>query len=159
MAPRKVPTGGNSGGSEGSYDIGYKRPPRHTRFRKGVSGNPKGSKKRTVNLATAVRTAATEKIVITAGGEHRTVSAIEATILKLRSDALSGKPNAILAFLGLINQHCPDLVAEQMKRSTPESDRKLVADYFERLQPKSASPDVGHGSDRSAGPENKGGEQ
>lgn len=32
--------------SNGNYPIGYKRPPKHTRFKKGQSGNPKGRSKK-----------------------------------------------------------------------------------------------------------------
>ena len=34
------------------YEVGYKKPPIHTRFKPGVSGNPKGRPKGTKNLAT-----------------------------------------------------------------------------------------------------------
>jgi hypothetical protein len=36
------------------YDVGYCKPPLHTRFRKGRSGNPKGRSKGTKNFATGV---------------------------------------------------------------------------------------------------------
>jgi hypothetical protein len=35
----------------GGYIVGYGRPPLHTRFRKGVSGNPRGRPRRTAGRA------------------------------------------------------------------------------------------------------------
>ena len=55
----------------GDYEVGYKKPPRHTQFRKGKSGNPAGRPKRAVNVQASL---------------HKTLS---------RADALSasdGKP-------------------------------------------------------------------
>lgn len=36
------------------YEVGYKRPPTHTQFRKGVSGNPHGRKKKVVRPSETV---------------------------------------------------------------------------------------------------------
>ena len=43
-----------------SYKVGYSQPPVEHRFRKGVSGNPKGRGKGTKNFATIFMTAMTE---------------------------------------------------------------------------------------------------
>ena len=37
---------------KGDYTVGYGKPPRHTRFPKGQSGNPKGRTKGSLNVAT-----------------------------------------------------------------------------------------------------------
>ena len=38
-----------------SYEVGYKRPPKHTRFKKGHSGNPKGRPKGTGGTGALVK--------------------------------------------------------------------------------------------------------
>jgi len=40
------------------YEVGYGKPPRHTRFEPGVSGNPHGRPKDAKNLSTLVHDAA-----------------------------------------------------------------------------------------------------
>ncbi len=39
--------------SDEDYRVGNKRPPRHSQFKPGVSGNPKGRRKGSVNLRSA----------------------------------------------------------------------------------------------------------
>jgi hypothetical protein len=50
-----------------AYEVGFGRPPRHTRFRAGQSGNPKGKAKGAVNLATDVQDELAERIRIREG--------------------------------------------------------------------------------------------
>ena len=51
-----------------SYKVGYSQPPVEHRFRKGVSGNPKGRGKGTKNFATIFMTAMTKSVTITENG-------------------------------------------------------------------------------------------
>ena len=48
--------------------VGYKRPPSHTRFRPGQSGNPKGKKKGLRNFATDARAMLKAKVSLTEKG-------------------------------------------------------------------------------------------
>ena len=43
------------------YEIGYRKPPKHTQFKKGQSGNPKGRPKRSESFGQLVREALDEK--------------------------------------------------------------------------------------------------
>ena len=47
------------------YDVGYGKPPRHTRFQKGQSGNPRGRSCRSKNLKTLLSEALNEPAIIT----------------------------------------------------------------------------------------------
>jgi hypothetical protein len=44
-----------SEGDEETYKVGYRKPPKETRFRPGVSGNPKGRKKRKGAVVDVIR--------------------------------------------------------------------------------------------------------
>jgi len=51
------------------YEVGYGKPPRHTQFQKGCSGNPKGRPKGSMNLPMLIRKALDEKVLV--GGSRK----------------------------------------------------------------------------------------
>ena len=57
--------------STGAYEVGYAKPPRHTRFAKGQSGNPKGRPRGAVSLASLLTKILEEKMVIVENGRRR----------------------------------------------------------------------------------------
>jgi hypothetical protein len=67
---RSAPTNGNAEG----YAVGYGKPPQHSRFRPGQSGNPAGRSKGVQNLASDVRRALNVPVKLHAGGRSRQMS-------------------------------------------------------------------------------------
>jgi hypothetical protein len=59
------------------YNVGYGKPPRRSRFRKGVSGNRKGRPKGKRNIATVLTEILEEEIEITEGGVRKTVTKLD----------------------------------------------------------------------------------
>ena len=50
------------------YEVGYRKPPKTTRFKAGKSGNPKGRPKGSTNLATDLSAELSEQITVREGG-------------------------------------------------------------------------------------------
>ena len=50
------------------YEVGYSKPPRHTRFVKGQSGNPRGRPPGAKNFATLLSEALNETVIVTENG-------------------------------------------------------------------------------------------
>ncbi|HEV7264202.1 MAG TPA: DUF5681 domain-containing protein [Falsiroseomonas sp.] len=87
------------GKGDGDYKVGYGRPPEHTRFRKGQSGNPKGRPKGAKDLGSLFQSLLGESINVREGERSRTMTKGEAMLQALLARALRGDAKATtLAF-------------------------------------------------------------
>jgi hypothetical protein len=75
--------------------VGYKRPPQHSRFRPGQSGNPRGRQKGLRNFATDVKATLEASVALNEKGKSKRVSTQEAALLRLKEKALKGEPRAL----------------------------------------------------------------
>lgn len=83
------------------YAVGYGKPPEHSRFQAGQSGNPKGRPKGSLNLATAVNRALREKVVITENGRRKSITKLDAAVKGLINRAVKGDAKATQQLLSL----------------------------------------------------------
>src|SRR6516164_7450004 len=72
---------------EHDYKVGPGRPPLHTRFRKGQSGNPGGRSKK--NLPALLADALNEPVFVTIDGERRKITKREAVVHQLVNKSTS----------------------------------------------------------------------
>lgn len=86
---------------ESTSSVGFCRPPEATRFKKGVSGNPKGRPKGSLNLAHTFTKALREKVVIKEGGRRKTITKMEAALKQLANKAASGDIRAVRQLIEL----------------------------------------------------------
>jgi len=96
-----------------SYKVGYGRPPAEHRFRKGVSGNPKGRAKGTRNFATLFMKAMTKSVTITENGKRKKISKLEAAVTQLANDAARGDKKAIQLAVALLQMCEPAIEAQR----------------------------------------------
>lgn len=75
--------------------VGYRRPPKHTRFKKGASGNPKGRAPKSRSLDAVMLRELQHMITIKVGGVTMRVTQRDAIVKTLINDALHQKPAAI----------------------------------------------------------------
>ena len=66
---------------ERDYEVGYGKPPRHTRFEPGRSGNPRGRPPGAKNMKTLLSKALNELVVVTEPGGRRKVSKRKAIVV------------------------------------------------------------------------------
>jgi hypothetical protein len=74
--------------------VGYGKPPQHTRFKKGESGNPTGRPKGSKNLTTLLEKELKQRVVITENGRRRSITKQEAMVKHLVNKAVFGRPPA-----------------------------------------------------------------
>ena len=106
MTKRPKSTSSKSAGSgndkgTGDYEVGFGKPPVHSRFEKGRSGNPKGKQKGRKNTKTMIREIAFAPMEVQVQGKAQIITAYEAALMKLRQSALSGDFRATQALLEL----------------------------------------------------------
>jgi hypothetical protein len=82
--------------------VGYKQPPRHSQFKPGVSGNPRGRPKRKLDIGLALNKALNDKVVVTELG--KTMSGLEALIQSIVDRVLRGESKAIPELMRLFNK-------------------------------------------------------
>jgi Family of unknown function (DUF5681) len=75
--------------------VGYGKPPVHSQFPKGKSGNPSGRRKGSRNFSTVLLATLNEKVVINEKGRTKTVSKLEALTKQWVNKAATGDPRAI----------------------------------------------------------------
>jgi hypothetical protein len=75
--------------------VGYGRPPVHSRFKPGVSGNPSGRPRGTLNLKTLFDRILKEEVSLREGANVRQVTKAEAVVRGLVIGALKGDTRSI----------------------------------------------------------------
>jgi hypothetical protein len=75
--------------------VGYGRPPKHSRFAKGRSGNPKGRPKGSPNVKTAIRKAMDRRVAVKIGKKTVKMNPVDAMAHRLVQQALDGNLKAM----------------------------------------------------------------
>lgn len=78
-----------------AYRIGYGKPPQHSQFQKGLSGNKRGRPKGSKNIATALHDELNRRIPVTENGARRTITKREAVVKQVVNNAASGDSKAM----------------------------------------------------------------
>ncbi len=115
--------------------VGYRNPPVGTRFQKGVSGNPKGRPKGSLNLATAFMKTLRERVVINENGRRRTVTKLEAALKQLVNKAASGELRALAQLVALSKDaEAKQLVQDTQQATLTDSDQEVLQDVMKRFR-------------------------
>ena len=112
-----------------SYEVGYGKPPKHTQFKPGYSGNKKGRLKGSANLFTAVEKLQNERVRIVHNGKQKSISVTEAILRKAGMDALNGNAKAqkIMLDKKKKNERRKEELAQRVE-ALREDDRTLLAE-------------------------------
>jgi hypothetical protein len=121
--------------SSTAQKVGRGNPPKHTQFRKGTTGNPKGRPKGSKNLSTYLMEAARDQVSATVGGKTRKISKIQATAMQLATQAAGGDQAAIGKFLDWMDEietRAAAVKPSQFPLSAP--DIEVLRAAYERIK-------------------------
>jgi hypothetical protein len=105
------------------HQMGYGKPPRHSQFVKGQSGNPRGRPPGVKNLKTLLMKALNELVVVTESGGRRKISKREAIVTQLVNGSAKGDFKAIQILLGMLRD-----IEGQTEPPAPETSAFSEAD-------------------------------
>jgi Family of unknown function (DUF5681) len=88
---------------QGSYEVGFGKPPVHSRFKKGQSGNPRGRpRRRPATIHDMLLQEAHRKIMVREGDKSTPMLMIQAVIRKALATAASGNATALRHLIALL---------------------------------------------------------
>jgi hypothetical protein len=145
------------------YEVGYGKPPQHTRFARGQIGNPKGRPKGSKNFKTLLLAELKTPLPIVENGKRKKITKQGAVVKQLVNKAAAGDPRAMVALLNEI-RHLEAGSGDVARPSEPlsQSDEMVMEGILKRIgasagasndpeQPSSATPDSA--SDNQSNPE------
>jgi hypothetical protein len=130
------------------YEVGYGKPPRRSRFKPGISGNPKGRPKRRPSaLAKVIRNVLSAPIEYREKGRLKSVTSLELSLKMLIERAIKGDLTAAELVLKVrahgqrygeagidrlhITDWLPDYPGQTANQKTAEFARSEIADPIE----------------------------
>jgi hypothetical protein len=114
------------------YEVGFGKPPKQTRFKKGRSGNPKGRPRKKPDLYGELTKVLRENVTITVDGQPEKVTVQQALFLRLRDKALRGE-----FWAGKLLQKVVAALPESESERAP-IDLRAAGAHFDLLMKESA---------------------
>ena len=116
------------------YAVGYGRPPRHTRYEKGRSGNPKGRPSGAKNLSTLFTEALNETVIIAENGGRRKISKRQAIVKQIVNKAAKGDWRCTKLLLELPQETRSPTEPESPESAFGAADKKTIEQLKARLR-------------------------
>ena len=108
--------------------VGYGKPPKHTRFKKGKSGNPRGRPKGSKNFLTELVDELLEPVTIREGGRAKKVSKQRAMIKRNVLRAMEGDPRMFAAIAAMLSRLVE--TDSTVEESDLSANDKLILERF-----------------------------
>ena len=112
---------------EDGYKVGFGQPPRHTQFKSGKSGNPKGRPKGVRNFKADLKATLQTPVKVTREGMQRKITTQEAALLRLREKALGGITRELYHLLELAVRFNNDEAGQTQQ--LPADDQAILDAY------------------------------
>ena len=131
---QKVEVEGEEETMPDDYKIGYKKPPTHSQFQKGKSGNPGGRPKGKINFKTDLAEELAEKIRVREGDKTITVSKQRALVKRLMNGVLQGNPRMTAILINVIHRYMGSEELMSADEALNEDERQAFDFLVERIR-------------------------
>lgn len=113
------------------YEVGYGKPPVHSRFSKGRSGNPKGRPGGARGLKKLIRDTLLARVPVRSEGGTKRMTKIEAIIHKQLEQAVKGNQRAAIQLMTLYAAAVPDQPDQgpEGPGALTETDEAIIARF------------------------------
>lgn len=92
------------------YEVGYGKPPKHSQFKPGQSGNRPGGRRQPRTVAEQFDQILAERVSIIEGGQSRSMTREAVLLRQLVNKAMSGDRHAVSVVLGHLEKR-PDAIS------------------------------------------------
>lgn len=115
----------------GDYEVGYGRPPKEHQFTPGSSPNPNGRPKKAKGVRATVRKMLLSPVTLRGPDGARTVTTLEAGMMRLREKGLNGELRSLEKMLALAIQYLPE-ETEALWNDNAEIRRTIIDTFLKR---------------------------
>jgi hypothetical protein len=112
------------------YVVGYGKPPVHSRFQKGRSGNPKGRPRGRKNMSTLLSAALDASIIVVENGRRKKITKREAIVTQLVNKSASADLKATQIVLAMLQ----DVEARAEGSGDPAALTDADLEIIQRIQ-------------------------
>jgi hypothetical protein len=90
---------------DGDYEVGHGRPPKHTRFKPGQSGNPRGRKRKSKELDQLIKAELDKLITVKEDGRPKRITKREGLVTQLVNRGINGDAKALQLLIAHLEKH------------------------------------------------------
>jgi uncharacterized protein DUF5681 len=117
-----------------NYVVGYGKPPQHSRFQKGRSGNPSGRPRGKKNMATLLNDALNGSVVVVENGRRKRITKREAIVTQLVNKSASADLKATQIVLSMLSEVEARADSTADPAAFTEADQQIIRRLQARLR-------------------------
>ena len=115
------------------YEVGFGKPPRHTQFKKGQSGNRKGRPRGSKNMNTLLEQELKQRLVVNENGQRKELTKMQAAIKNLVNKGLTDRRFMQLLLDAIRQMEARNETSPTAHAPLEEVDQQIVENFLKRI--------------------------